>query len=287
MSATFLNNFRVLHINDKIYDIVSLHNENIIISCLGSSEFYIYHVNGSFLSRITVSGVLSDVTWTADGKHIAYITRDSCMAVLITSAGDVMTRTQMKNPRCLSLSADGIVYLADGEMGVYRLTKKHKWIFVFKPSENWHCLQVIKVSSIAHTAVFWTLERLQATDVCQLRMYSTERDRQEIKWRNIDCHMMRSIYVNLLGCKLAYDGDNYVLMTDCCANSVHLFTLDGNCHREILTFYNGLRQPFGLAVDHQRKLLFVGQWNAINMFKIHNISEMTQHNSLLSDKTLS
>ena len=285
MPLTLLNNFKVQQIKDNIYDIISTRNGNFIVSSQGSSELYICHMDGEILSRIVVSDRLCDVTWTADGKHIVYTTSDTQTAVLMTSTGDIMTRTKMKNPRCLSLSADGVVYLADGELGIYRLTQRNKWTRMFRPPDKWHCLQVVKVSPSAQADVFWTIERLHKTDTCHLRIYKVRKEQTGLTWSIINSHIKQGIYINLLGCKLAYDGSNRIFMTDCCASSIHLFTGDGEYHGEILTLCHGIVQPFGLDVDTERKLLMIGQWNLVNVFKIHGLHKLTLNDNLLFSNT--
>ena len=99
-----------------------------------------------------------DATWTPRG-NIVYTTCPSNKVVVMSESGKVITtHTQMTLPQYLSVSSDNIIYLADSETGVYQSTDDGiSWSLVFKSTDEWHCWQVIKVTT-NHCDDFWTLE---------------------------------------------------------------------------------------------------------------------------------
>lgn len=65
----------------------------------------------------------------------------------------------------------------------------------------------------------------------------------------------------LWGCsRLAYDGDGSIFFADCKNNVIHLFAANGaQRQRRLLVQGDGINRPRGLAVDRERRLLYVGQ----------------------------
>ena len=161
MSSQLLRNFTIDQSERLCVSILSVFNGKLLVSCEFLSQLFIHSHEGHQLSTITTNDndKLWDSTWTPRG-NIVYTTRDSSKLVVMSESGKVInTHTQMKSPRYLSVSNDGIIYLADWETGVYQSTDDSvNWSLVFNSTDGRHCREVIKVTT-DHGDDFWTLEK--------------------------------------------------------------------------------------------------------------------------------
>ena len=171
----------------------------------------------------------------------------------------ITTHTQMTSPRWLSVSNDGIIYLADKETGVYQSTDDGvSWSFVFKSTDGWHCWQVIKVTT-DHSDDFWTLEENDNND--HLRVYSVDRRRTDgnVPWRDINVPTTDGKHIDLEYSSLSYDGNMNIFLSDFGNQAVHVLSVNGQYHCQLLSSHHIKNEPCILAVDKERQLLYVGQ----------------------------
>jgi hypothetical protein len=107
----------------------------------------------------------------------------------MTQRGDVIAQTKTLFPTILSISTDGVIYLADFRTGVYQSTDDGvTWSHVFKVADGWQCVQVIRVSSDSNTQVFWTSEGLRADNTkWRLRVYTVDKRQvgDNVTWRDV------------------------------------------------------------------------------------------------------
>ena len=157
-SSQLLRNITIDQFEGWNVNILSLFNDKLLVSGSGLSQLFIYSREGRHLSTITTSDndKLCDATWTPRG-NIVYTTLDSNKVVVMSESGKVITtHKKMTSPQRLSVSNDDIIYLADWETGVFQSTDDgDSWSLVFKLTDEWHCRQVIKVTT-DHSDDFWT-----------------------------------------------------------------------------------------------------------------------------------
>ena len=263
-SSRLLLNFVVDQLKEYSVTILSVFNDKLLVSCDGLSPF-IYSCEGRHLSTITNKDdyELWDATWTPRG-NIVYTTYHSKKVVAMSEFGKVITTsTQMTLPRYLSVSSDDIIYLADMETGVYQSTDDGvSWSLVFKSTEGWHCWQVIKVIT-DHSDDFWTLE--YNDNNYHLRVYSVDRRHSDgnVTWRDINVPTTDGQHINLLASRLSYDGYNTIFLSDWDNKAVHVLSVNGQYHCQLLSSQHLKNLPCRLAVDKERQLLYVGQDNGI------------------------
>ena len=214
--------------------------------------------------------MLYDATWAPRG-NIVFTTLYSNKVVVMSESGKVITtHTQMTDPRYLSVSSDDIIYLADYRTGVYQSTDDGvSWSLVFKSTDGWHCRQVIKVTT-DHSDDFWTLEQSDNKN-WHLRVYSVDRRRSDdnVTWKDINDPTTDSKHIDLSNSRLSYDGNMNIFLIDYDNKAVHVLSLNGQYHCQLLSSHHFKNEPCRLAVDKERQLLYVGQdKSVVGVFKL-------------------
>ena len=266
-SSQLLLNFTVDQLKGWWFDILSVFNNKLLVSGYGLSQLFIYSCEGRHLSIITTNDndKLCDATWTPRG-NIVYTTWDSNKLVVMSESGEVIaTHTRMTKPRYLSVSSDDIIYLADYRTGVYQSTDDGvSWSLVFKSTDGWYCIQVIKVTT-DHSDDFWTLEESD-NDSYHLGVYSVDRRRSDgnVTWRDINVPTTDGKHINLShSSRLSYDGNVNIFLSDYHNKAVHVLSVNGQYHCQLLSSHHIKNKPWRLAVDKERQLLYVGQEGSV------------------------
>ena len=249
---------------NRAVDIISFHDDNILISDYLSNELFVYSNEGSYVKTLTVPGKMRDAVWLPGGNIIC-TTCNNRIVMTITQSSDVINETQMTNPNRLTMSSNGCTYLADSESGVYEtLDGGSTWKLLFKmPDYRWHCWQVIKVSSQDDGDAFWALESNNGT--CRLREYrlSSSTDKRssasQLTWRDINTSTSPGVDIDLHYGRLAYDEQTNVFLSDFSNSTVHVFSTSGEHQRQLLSVMHGLDGPRAIIYDSRRKILCVGQ----------------------------
>ena len=273
-SSQLLQNFTVDQLK-KLYrgvSILSVFNDKLLVSDDSLFQLFIYSREGRHLSTITTNNndKLKDATWTPRG-NIVYTTCNSNKVVVMSESGKVITtHTQMTEPQYLSVSNDDIIYLTDSNSGVYQSTDDGvSWSFVFKSTGGWHCWQVIKVTTDPSDD-FWTLKYSNKNN-WHLCVYSTDRRRSDgyVTRRDINVTTTDGKHINLSGSRLSYDGNMYIFLSGCYNNAVHVLSVNGQYHCQLLSSHHIKNEPCRLAVDKERQLLYVGQnFGVVGVFKL-------------------
>ena len=271
-SSQLLQNFTADQLKNDWANKLSVFNDKLLVSCAGLSQLFIYSREGRHLSTITTNNndELWDATWTPRG-NIVYTTWYSNEVVVMSESGKVITtHTQMTKPQHLSVSSDDIIYLADYETGVYQSTDDGvSWSLVFKSTDGWHCYQVIKVTT-DHSDDFWTLEKSDNYSY-HLGVYSVDRRRSDgnVTWRDINVPTTDGKHINLSWSSLSNDGNLNFFLNDYYNKAVHMFSVNGQCHCQLLSSHHFKNEPCRLAVDKERQLLYVGQAKGVvGVFKL-------------------
>ena len=263
-SSQLLQNFTIDQLKDYWVNILSVFNDKLLVSY----SYYLFQLficsrKGRHLSTITTNDNdrLFDATWTPRG-NIVYTTCYSNKVVVMSESGKVITtHNQMTKPRRLTTSNDDIIYLADYEIGVYQSTDDGvNWSLVFKSTDGWHCEQMIKVTT-DHSDDFWTLEDSDNNNNYHLRVYSVDRRRSDgnVTWRDINVTTTDGKHINLSCSRLSYDGNMNIFLNDYNNKVVHVLSVNGQYHCQLLSSHHIENEPYRLAVDKKRQLLYVGQ----------------------------
>ena len=273
-SSQLLLNFTVNHLKRYDVNILSVFNDKLLVGCDGLSELYVYSCEGCHLSIITINDndMLRDAAWTPNG-NIVYTAWNSKKVVLISESGKVITTyTKMIDPWNFNVSNDGIIYLADREIGLYQSTDDGvNWSLVFKSTDGWRFKQVIKVTT-DHSDDFWTLEKSNNYN-WHLRVYSMDRRSADgnVTWRDINFPTTDGKHIDMSRSRLVYDGNKNIFLNDIYNKAVHVLSVHGQYHCQLLSSNHLENQPCGLTADSKRQLLYIGQMKGVvGMFKITN-----------------
>ena len=255
--------------------IMSVFNDKLLVSCVYyCSQLFIYSREGRHLATITINDndKLWDATWTPRG-NIVYTTFKSNKVVVMSESSEVITtNTQTTSPLYLSVSNDDIIYLANWGTGVYQSTDDGvSWSLVFESTDGRHCMQVIKVTT-EDSDNFWTLEYNDNYNNTQLRVYSVDRRRTDgnVTWRDINVTTTDGKHINLsISSRLAYDGNMNIFLSDYHNIAVRVLSVNGQHNCQLLSSHHIKNNPFRLAVDKERQLMYVGQRESVvRVFKL-------------------
>ena len=216
MSSLLLLNFTVPQLVEgwRSVNILSVFHDKLLVSSsyLLAFQLFIYSREGRHLSTITVenknNNYLRDATWTPRG-NIVYTTdtirRESYEVVRMSESGKVINiHNQREVPWYLSVSNDGIIFLA-AETSVYQSTDDGiSWSRVFESTDGWHCLQVIKMTT-DHSDDFWAWESRYSSK--HLHVYSVDRRHSNgnVSWKDIDVRSTNNKHIDLsdIACRTA------------------------------------------------------------------------------------
>ena len=253
-----LLNFNVGYLIHSGVSILSVLNDELLISSHGLSQLFIYSQEGRHRSSVTTydNDKLFDAIWTPHG-NILYTTINNKKVVLMSESGKVISiHTHLTAPQHLSASNDGDIYLADGESGIYHSTNNGvNWSLVFKPTEEWSCLQVIKVTT-DRSDDFWTLEK--KFESIHLRTYTINRKRSEFGITFTDISDDENIKLSTCS-SLSFDGNQNIFLNCSDKKAVYVFSANRQYCCQLLSPDHIKNIPYKLAVDVKRQLLYVGQ----------------------------
>ncbi len=185
----------------------------------------------------------------------------------ISLFGDFIANSFMTSPHHLSVTANGVIYLADLESGVHQSTDNGvTWNHLFALPDNRKCLQAIKVSrDFNGNDDWWILE--DKSVAFGLRVY-TLNTAGNLSWRDVILSDKVTISSNS---RLAYDGFANIILLE--IRSENLFPSNSEIHvisattghyaRRLLSLSDlAMRFSTSLAVDNRcdsgRVMLYVG-----------------------------
>lgn len=257
-SSPLVLSFAIDKLSAGCISALSVFDGKLLASFTGFTQLVITSQEGSQISSITTNRneELYDASWTPGGK-IVYTTINTKKVVLTSESGLIIALSQMSDPRYFSIS-DDVMYLSDWQAGVYQSTDDGvNWSLVFEPIDNWKVWQVIKVTA-NHSGDFWSLAyRNGIFGVCSM---DGRRLDGNVKVRIIDMPSSTSDRsIDLSRSKLSYDGNMNIFLSDHENKAVHIFSVTGQYHCQILSSRHIKKEPCKVAIDKKRKLLYVGQ----------------------------
>ena len=252
--------FTVDQLKNETIDILSVFSDKLLIGSNELTMLFIYSHKGRHLLTITIDYMPLDATWTPLGK-IVYSVLFRNEVLRISEFGEIIsTFTQTTEPHFFSVSNDTI-YLADSATGVYQSKDDGvNWHVVFKSTEEWQCLQVIKVT-YSDNDEFWTLERTKRYNFNLVyRVNGNMDDRKRKLTGDINVITKDGKRINLTDdSRLSYDGNVEVFLSDRTQKNVHVLSANGKYHCQLLLPNYIENYPRRLAVDSKQQVLFVGQ----------------------------
>ena len=259
-SAHLLLDFTVHHLTSSNFKIISALYDKLLVSSLGITQLFIYSSEGLHLYTINGTDKLFDAAWTPRGNIVYTIYNGNKVVVMSESGKVITTYTRMKGPKSLSISYDGIIYFADYKTGVYQSTDDGvSWSLVFNAILGWHCMQVIKVFT-GHSDDFWTV-MMNLDNSALLRVYTKDKRLSDVNvtWRDLNVPSTNGKQIFLPFSSLSYDGNMNIFLSDNRNKAIHVLSVTGQYHCQLLSSHHIMNEPIRLTVDKERQLLYVGQ----------------------------
>ena len=268
-----LNQFKGEYVADQWESdgvtILSIYDNKLLASCYVLSQLFIFDLSGRHLSTVFFNDgdELRDAVLAPRGS-LVYTTFYDHKVVVTSEKGKLnITHTQISAPLDLSVSYDGIIYLADEKTGVYQSTNDGRtWTLAFKSADGWQCKQVVTVTTDLLDE-FWTIEKSDKlfTEDYHLRVYSVDRKLSigYVSMRDINVTTAGGKQLNLASSSLSYDGYSNIFISDWYNKAVHVFSVNGQYHFQLLSPRQMKNQPCRLAFDKERHILYVGQSKAL------------------------
>ena len=234
---------------------------------------FIYNFEGQVLSfkNISINFVLQDATWTPAGNIIC-IEHYTKEVVTISELGIIITKSKVTDfPAKLYLSSDGNIYLINF-FGVYQSVKDGKhWILVFKLIDNWNSRQIIKVTA-GNSENFWSLDYQNFYNIT-VRIYRVHRNPvYNLTWEDLNLLTPTGKYINLASFITAmhYDGVSSIFLSESYSRIIHVFSVTGQYHSQLLSADRVVNYPNQMVVDTEQNILFVGQQDyLVTAFKLN------------------
>jgi hypothetical protein len=269
-------------------DIMSVSSRGeLLVACLlraadGLLYIFLYDAGGKHNSTIALNNdyMLWDAAWTPSG-NIVYTTKISETVergriVTITRSGAIINETKVNiGTRKLSVSVDGIIYVAHGQGGVFQSTDDGlTWSEVFASPDNWEFVQAVKVYSdeLNNTDVFFAIGSADRGSVFLiLRVYTLDR-------RQID--NSKQLAYSDMAVPNTTDFTSSMLAFDCCTS-----VFDGGAHEKVVHLFSPSKLLFeqtlnlsdymkerqyikSIAVNSQRGLLYVALSDVVKQFTL-------------------
>ena len=258
---------------DKLNDIgiLSALDDKILIGKFFHSELFVYYRKVNRLETITINETdLYDASWTPNG-NVVYTTLNSNKVTVITENGTILAHSQMRITAvcCLSISSDGMIYLAVSQAGVYQSTNDgFSWTLVFKIVDGWYCWHALKVIT-ENSTDFLTLEWYGRNRQETFSMSKRSSD-GTLKWKVTNFATGNGIQIVLSkDNRISYDDSFNIFVSDNINKAVHEFSLDGQYKNLLLPSSRIQKIPFTLSVDSKNCLLAVGEnFGFVEVFEI-------------------
>ena len=280
-SAELLFSFTASQLTNYFVQIISAFNELLLVSRVRSSQLFILSWDGRYLSNITIddNDSLVDAIWTPR-RNIAYTSlhfNGNGRVVVMTAFGKGILNSQSPLACPLWLSAfNDTVYLVDCTGRVRHSPDDGvSWILLFEPIDEWHCRK-LAISSTDLTNDLWMLESRNPTD--------NERDRVNLLLGNLRIHSFNktlqynrylssrkvtfnstagSKQIDLTFSDLTHDGGLTIFLSDYHNKTIHLFSINGQYHRQLLSSTHIRSMPTRIVVDSERRLMYVAQYDGL------------------------
>ena len=256
---------------------ISVCSNKILVSRINNPSVYIYNADGTKLSDIRVSlKVLWNAVWINDEQLICTADNDDDIPILMSESGEIKTKFSIFKHGLhvyVSRNQPNIIYIADYHVGLYRSEDSGEtWSLMFNVSTN-NCilLQAIPVQDGYDGHVFWT--RIRKNKVDLLQVCKVDKD-GVTTWHEIDVVTESGENSRLCwGSMMAYDENGSIFLSSPNDNAVYVFSVHNGKQIDSLSITEGLDKPSGLAIDINKRLLYVG--NKGGIIKIFEFDETT------------
>ena len=209
---------------------------------------------------------------------------DSHCILVLSQSGEVLRQQQLTCPRYITVAANDVLYVADWQTGIFESTDGgYNWNQPFQLPRGANYCQVIKLPA-EYGEVFWVVE--YCNGAWNIREYCINRRirHNHTAWCGKIClrieekknssntkrKVKKGKDIDLLHASILYDGDITVFVANLNNDDIHLFSVNGEHERRLLSNTDGICNPCSLAVDRTRQRLCVGQNGEVKVFLLND-----------------
>jgi hypothetical protein len=185
-----------------------------------------------------------------NGNIVCSLT-DNNVAIMMQN-GTVILNSPMTSPRGMFLTADGDIIMAAGSSIFKSVDDGCTWKEVLQSPDPNTQLWYVVLAKHEDRESYWVLE--VANEVWQLSEYSVDVNRQ-VTMRVVDATAGRFTQ----HCRLAYDGEDSLYVTDFTKQCIHMYSVGGSVYRCQLGI--PVNNLMGIVYDKEKALLLVDQSN--------------------------
>ena len=270
--------FKINQLKGVDVRILSLFEDKLLVGSTEENELFIVSIEGRLILNFKTEHKLVDAKWTPKGNIVCSIDGNNDVLVISEHGKPISMYSEIGEPRSLSVSNEGIIFLGDYSNCLYEskdggfswnyafenLDERYRWIPQTGIADRSKCFQAIKITT-NEINQFWILETSDENSAF-LRVYSLDRKRTNkiFSWREFNIILSTNS-------KLSYDGNMKIFVSDTLTTNVSIISV--NSHHECfqLSTIQTTSCSHGLTFDRNHQLLFVGQEDGlIEVFKMTN-----------------
>ncbi len=229
LNANFIKRFSVVQLANawvwKDVCILSLLDNQLLIGGHNADSLYIYNIDGSFISTpvkdASMFNYVEDAAWAARNR-ILYTKWQGSTDVLALPTLAVIASNENSQIKSISVSADGAIYASARQRVLTLSDGGVTWLNIdyLKPADGKQCKQVIKISNLNQSNVFWILDEHSAASKTRASVSVCEKSSGILTCREV-------FNIADYRAKIAYDSSRSVLLFNGANKTVHVFNIDG------------------------------------------------------------
>ena len=281
-STQLLFNFTISQLKGYSFLIIlSVFNDKLLVGGNGLKQLLICNRGGRPISNITTidNDRLVDAAWTPHG-NIVYTTYEANKLVVMSKSGAIIIRhPQLGDPNFISVTSNTIYIANYMKRTVYESKNDGiSWQVVFEVNNP--CWQAMKVTIERQIEDYWVMEnRWEPSFVNNnyvtnnyIHVYNVKKSSSDGVISDKDIFITATdgtviaVYEN---CLLAYDGYMNIFFSDKNNKSIHVLSVNGQFHSELLSsdlLKNEIIRP---AIDRKNQLMYVGlKEEMVGVFKL-------------------
>ena len=276
-SIQLLLSFTVTQLRGLRVSKLLVFNDKLLVAQSLQSNLFIYSREGRHLLTIKTKHTFYDTIWSHYGNIVSTTWETKLLIVMSESGQVITTHRQWKNPMQLSMCNDGFIYLSTWEEGLYRSTDEGISWNLFTSMNRWYIFDLIKVA-INNSDEFWALTsknrrkmqiKVHTINKRQVGGHVTFKEGCNITWEDVNTFVTDDKNVSLDYSRLSYDGKMTLFLSETQNKAVHVLSVTGHHHCHLVSSHYVTYNPWALAVDKERQLLYVGQWDGlVEVFKL-------------------
>jgi hypothetical protein len=220
----------------------------------GGKQLHVCSENGELVKSLTVpfDDALIDAVWSPHEHHIVYTTYDTEKTMVMSVFGDIMHQAKLNFPRYLSVSPDSDIYVTSIPQGIYCSTDNGTTWHRLVSERGWRFGQALKVTpnNVLSNYTIWAIE----TDYTDYRLSIYTPDKQT--WTDV---VLPNAQVKLFNSRMVFDGHTNIYMSDWHNKAVHVWSVNGQYVRQLVSPQDLNYSPENLALNRQRSVLYVAE----------------------------